>query len=70
MGSHQWRRRGSIIVNGLKLSGWEHAEFPVEVLVIEPVDIVERGVLHVIQALPGARMADQLGLVEAVERLG
>ena len=37
---------------------------------VEPVDVFERGVLHVVEAPPWAAMANQLGLVQPVERLG
>lgn len=38
--------------------------------VVEPVDPLERGVLHVVDALPGAALADELGLVQPDDRLG
>ena len=37
---------------------------------VEPVDILQGGVLHVVEAPPRATMADQLGLVQPVEGLG
>ena len=41
-----------------------------EPAVVEPVDVLQGGVLDVVEAPPGATVADQLGLVQAVERLG
>jgi hypothetical protein len=41
-----------------------------EPAVVEPVDPLERGVLHFIAALPRATATDELGLVEADDRLG
>ena len=41
-----------------------------DVSVVEPVDVVERGPFDVLDVAPGSLSADQLGLVETVERLG
>ena len=41
-----------------------------EASVVEPVDPFERGVLEVVEATTGAAVSDELGLVEAVHRLG
>jgi hypothetical protein len=38
--------------------------------VIEPVDPLQGGVLDLVDAPPGATPADQLGLVQADDRLG
>jgi hypothetical protein len=38
--------------------------------VIEPVDPLQGGVLDLVDAPPGAAPADQLGLVQADDRLG
>ena len=37
---------------------------------VEPVDVLDGGELHVVEPGSGAAFPDQLGLVEAVERLG
>src|SRR6186997_3342583 len=55
---------------GLELGGRDHAQLAVQAAVVEPVDVLKRGVLHVVEPPPGASMADQRGLVQAVERLG
>ena len=41
----------------------------VQAAVVEPVDVLQGGVLDVVEAPPGAA-TDQLRLVQAVERLG
>ena len=41
-----------------------------EAAVVEPVDPFEGGVLEVVEAAPGAAVADELGLVEPDDRLG
>jgi len=38
--------------------------------VVEPVDPFQGGELEVVEASPGAFVADELGLVEADDRLG
>jgi hypothetical protein len=38
--------------------------------VVEPVDPFERGVFDRLEAAPGAAAVDDLGLEEAVDRLG
>jgi hypothetical protein len=38
--------------------------------VVEPVDVLGDGDLEVVDALPGALVADQLGLEQRVNRLG
>ena len=37
---------------------------------VEPVDPLQGGVLEVVDAPPGAALADQFGLVQADDRLG
>jgi hypothetical protein len=46
---------------------WDHSQLPVEPAVVEPIDIVQGGVLYVIQASPGTPVTDQFRLVEPVE---
>ena len=41
-----------------------------EAAVVEPVDPFEGRVLEVVEAAPGAAVADELGLVEPDDRLG
>ena len=41
-----------------------------EAAVVEPVDPFEGGELEVVEAAPGAAVADELGLVEPVDGLG
>ncbi len=44
-------------------------ELAVQPPVVEPVDALERGKLHVRNALPGTGRVDQLPIIEPVERL-
>jgi hypothetical protein len=53
---------------GLELGGRDIADGLQEPAVVEPVDPFQGGVLDVVDALPGAAPADQLGLVEAWSR--
>jgi hypothetical protein len=46
------------------------ADLVVDAAVVEPVDVAEGCPLDLLDALPGALVEDQLGLVEAVEGLG
>ena len=39
-------------------------------MVVEPIDVVQGGVLDIIQSAPGALVTDQLRLVQAVEGFG
>ena len=41
-----------------------------EPVVVEPVDPFERRELEVVEAAPGAAVADELGLVQPDDRLG
>lgn len=61
---------GSSVVVVLELGGWDVAELAVESAVVEPVDPGEGLQLDVLRVAPGAPPADELGLVEAVHRLG
>src|SRR5665213_2436958 len=47
----------------------DHAELAVEPAAIEPVDVLQGGVLNIVEAAPRAPVPDEFGLVEAVERL-
>jgi hypothetical protein len=52
------------------LGRWDQADLAVQPSVVEPVDVLGGGDLQVVDALPGALVADQLGLEQRVERLG
>jgi hypothetical protein len=58
------------IVRGFELVRGYVVEGSVEPDGVEPVDPGQRCELDVIDSLPGSETADQLGLVEAVDRLG
>ena len=58
------------MIAGLELRGRNHPELPVELAVVEPVDVRQGGERHIVEPLPRPLVADQLGLVEAVERFG
>ena len=57
------------VVGGLGLGRWDHAEFAVKALVVEPVDVAERRELNFIEALPEASRVDEPPFVEGVETL-
>jgi hypothetical protein len=67
LGRHRWQGGDAPIIAGLKLGRRDHPELPVELAVVEPVDVLQGGELHVVQPLPRPLVADQLGLGEAVE---
>jgi len=58
------------LVCGLELGRWEVANGLQEPAVVEPVDPFQGGVLDLVDALPRAAPADQLGLVQPDDRLG
>ena len=60
---------GSSVVAVLEFGGWDVVEFAVEAAVVEPFDVGESGQLDVLGMPPGALPADELGPVEAVDRL-
>ena len=57
-------------VGVLELDGWDVAAGAVQTAVVEPVDVLENGELHVVEPSPGPAAADELGLVEPDEGLG
>ncbi len=57
-----------MVVGGFELSGGNHAQPGVESPAVEPVEVLQGGVLHVLEPAPGTVLANQLGLVETVER--
>ena len=58
------------IVTGLTFGRWDVVECAVEPPVVPPVHPLRRGQLHVLEGPPGALAVDDLGLVQAVDRLG
>jgi hypothetical protein len=58
------------VVGCLELGWRDVADRLEQASVVEPVDPLQRRELDVIDPLPGATPADQLGLVEADDRLG
>jgi hypothetical protein len=58
------------MMGGLELDRWDVPDGFQEPAVVEPVDPFQGGVLDLVQALPGAAPADQLGLVQADDGLG
>lgn len=50
------------MISCLELGRADHAEFAVEAAVVEPLDSLQGGELHVLQSPPGSTVADQLGL--------
>lgn len=53
----------------LELDRRGHAEFTVQTAVVEPVDVLDRRDLKVLDAAPRSLVADQLGLEDRVPRL-
>jgi len=60
----------SSVVGVFEVGRWDVAAVLVEAPVVEPVDSFGVGVLDVLDGAPGAAGLDQLGLVQAVDRLG
>jgi hypothetical protein len=58
------------MVSGLKLHRRHMADGRQEPALVEPVDPLQGGVFDLVQAPPWATPADQLGLVQADDRLG
>jgi len=58
------------VMGGFELRRREHANLAVEAAVVEEVDVVEGGELHIVQPGPGAVLVDEFGLEEAVEGFG
>jgi hypothetical protein len=54
----------------LVLGRWDQADLAVQASVVKPVDVLRDGDLKVVDALPGAAVADQFGLEEGVEGFG
>jgi hypothetical protein len=57
-------------VGGLEFRWRDVAERLQEPVLVEPVDPLQGGVLDLVEALPGAAPADQLGFVQADDGLG
>jgi hypothetical protein len=58
------------MVGGLELGRRDITNGLQQPAVVEPVDPLQGGVLDLVDALPGAAPADQLGLVQPDDRLG
>ena len=58
------------VVEVFELRRWDAAEVVEDGAVVEPVDPFEGGEFEVVEAAPGAFVADKFGLVEAVDGLG
>ncbi len=59
-----------IVVGGFVFDGWLHADFAVQALVVEPVDVRQGGPFDVVGVLPGSFVIAEISLVEPVEALG
>jgi len=64
-GQQGWSRL--MVIDRLELGGRDHADLPMEPSLVEPVHVLEGGVLDVVEAPPGAVVANHLRLVESVE---
>ena len=69
MGFNQLAGRSVSIVGALELGWWDVAEGGVEALGVEPVNPLQSRQFHVVDGSPWSSPADQLGLVEPVDRL-
>ena len=58
------------LTSSLELSGWDTADLVERSAVVEPVDLLERGVFEVVEAPLRSPVTNQLGLVETDDRLG
>ena len=58
------------VVGRFVLGRWDQSDLAVQAPVVEPVDVFGDGDLQVVDVLPRALVADQLGLEQGVERLG
>ena len=57
-------------LGGFELGGGNHPQLGVETSLVEPVDPLQGAVLNVLEPAPGTVVANQVGLVETVERFG
>ena len=69
-GGRQLGRVVVSVVGGLDLGWGAHVEFAVEPAVVPPPDPFQGRELDLLDRAPRALEADQLGLVQAVDRLG
>ena len=58
------------VVVGFVFGWWDAAEVVVDASVVEPVDPFEGGEFKVVEAAPWSLVADEFGLVEAVDCFG
>lgn len=56
------------VVGLLELDWWDHAKFAVKTAVVEPVDVLDRRDLEVLDAAPGSAVADEFGFEDRVHR--
>jgi hypothetical protein len=54
---------------GLEFCWRDHAELAMEPAAVEPVNVLQGGVLDILKTGPRTTVADQLGLIESVEGL-
>ena len=57
------------MVVGLLFCGWNVPDGFEESPVVEPVDVFEGGVVNLVEVLPWSLVSNQLGLVQADDRL-
>jgi hypothetical protein len=70
LGNRSCCRRQPIVVDRFVLRRRDHPELTVQAAVVEPVDVVEGGVLDVLKPSPRTLVSDQLRLVEPIEGFG
>lgn len=56
-----------MMVAGLELCRRDHPNLSMQAPVVEPVDVVEGGLVDVVEAAPGTVLVDELRLVVSVE---
>jgi len=47
-----------MVMGSFELCRWNHAQLPVEPALVEPVDVVEGGMFHILEPVPRAILAD------------
>src|SRR2546423_383682 len=67
MGTRPVGARSPAGLKSFEFGWWAHAELAVQAPMVEPVDVLQGGVFHVVEPAPGPAVADQLGLVQTVE---
>ncbi len=69
LGGCERRTPVRFVPRGLELGRWNVVECPVEPFGVEPVNPLQGGQLDLVDVAPRSPPADELGLVEPVERL-